>query len=89
MPDPNEHDTDPEIPIPEEPPTRPDVHLSTLQRCPRCKGDGRVLEANEQGTLHSRILRVCTLCGGRMSVTAQQIAERHATRMGRPPSSPT
>jgi hypothetical protein len=83
------HDTDPEIPIPEEEPTRPDLRVGTLQVCPRCRGDGRVLEASEWATQHKAIARVCTLCEGRKSVTAQQIAERHATKMGRPPSSRT
>lgn len=86
---PTDHDTDPEIAIPEEEPTRPDLRVGTLKVCPRCKGDGRVLETSEWATQHKAIAKVCGLCEGRKSVTAQQIAERHATRQGRPPSSGT
>jgi hypothetical protein len=80
-------DTDPEIPIPDEAPTRPDLRVGTLQICPRCKGDGRVLEASEWATQHKAIARVCTLCEGRKSVTPRQLAEHHARSQGRPPTS--
>ena len=83
---PDTHDTEREIAIPEEAPTRPDLRVGTLQVCPRCHGEGRTLDVTEWETQHKAIAKVCGLCDGRRSVTAQQPAEVSAIRQGRPSS---
>lgn len=62
-------DTDPEIQLPEEPPTRPDVRRV---RCPKCRGEGQRQDV------------ICTLCKGEKTVDHQTLAAHHAIGQGRP-----
>lgn len=79
---PDDHDTDPEIPVPEEPPTRPDLRLVT---CPKCKGQGQLLRTvTETATTHRRVLGQCPICKGQKRVDHQTLAQHHAERPGRP-----
>jgi DnaJ-class molecular chaperone len=79
---PDEHDTDPEIDVPEEPPTRPDLRFVN---CPKCKGQGKMLRTVEEtATTHRRVLGPCDLCNGSKRVDHATLAHHHAERQGRP-----
>jgi hypothetical protein len=78
---PDDHDTDPEIPIPEEQPTRPDLRLVT---CPKCHGQGTALHKEWAGTVYRGTMQQCSLCGGRKRVDHVTLARFHAERKGRP-----
>ena len=78
---PTDDDTDPDL-DPREAPTQPDL-MRVL--CPRCKGEGHVLDLTEWATGHKAVARTCGLCHGEKRVDRQTLAAHHATRQGRPP----
>jgi hypothetical protein len=90
---PDERDTDPDLIAveapdaddPREAPTRPDLFRL---KCPRCRGEGRVLETFEAAGRYRAVARLCPFCGGTKTVDRRQLAEMHATGQGRPPRNP-
>jgi hypothetical protein len=86
---PDDRDTDPDIAIPEEEPTRPDlaplIAGSPNVICPACHGEGRTLDLKEWGTQHRAVTKPCGLCHGKKVVSRSRLAEINARHQGRPP----
>jgi hypothetical protein len=67
---PDDDDTDPEILFDpqEEVPTQPDL---TLVRCPKCRGEGLVVDKTEWATAYRAIAKQCPVCGGKKYIDRQ------------------